>query len=97
MIKNYIMDNMNRSVKLALKTNSIKGRANDDLRSFVQSVVISSIPSTEQQVQDKKNGVFVLSSTQISETIGIPKSSYNRIRSLNKSRRDLLELHKVMW
>ena len=65
---------MKTTVKLALKTNSSKGQANNDLRSFVQSVVISSIPSTEQQVEDKENGVFVPSSAQIVDTIGIPRS-----------------------
>ena len=59
MIKNYIMKNMKRSVQLALKTNSRKGRANDDLRSSVQSVVLlSSMSSTQQQVEDKENGFF---------------------------------------
>ena len=92
MIKNYIINNMKTTVKLALKTNSTKGQANDDLRSLVQSVIISSMPSTEQQVQDKENGVFIPPSTQIADTIGIPRSSYHRIRTLNQSKRDLLEL-----
>ena len=48
--------------------------------------------STEQQVQDKENGAFVPSKTQLADTIGIPRPTYNRIRKLNQCRRDLLQL-----
>ena len=89
MIKNYIMNNVKSSVKLALKTNSAKGRANDDLRSLAQSVVLSSMKSTQEQLEDKENGVFVPSSQQIANTIGIPKTTFQRIRKLNQERRDL--------
>ena len=92
MIKNYIMKNLKRSVELALTTNSRKGQANDDIRSFVQSVVISSMKSTQQHVEDQENGVFVPSSTQLADTIGIPTTSFIRIRKLNQSKRDLLQL-----
>ena len=80
------------SVKQALKTNSTKGRANDDLRSFVQSVVISSMPSTWQQLEDKEQGVFKPSSNQIADTIGVHKLKYYRIRKENQAKRDLLKL-----
>ena len=96
MIKSYIMKNVKISVKLTLKTNSRKGWANDDLRSFVQSVVISSMPSTQEQVEDKDNGVFVSSSIKIADTIWIPKTSFLRIRKQNQSKRDLLQNYKVM-
>ena len=89
MIKNYVMKNMKTSVKLALKTNSSNARANKDLRSLVQSVVISSMKSTQEQLEDKENGIFVPSSQQIANTIGIPKTTFQRIRKLNQERRDL--------
>ena len=83
---------MKLSAELTLKTNSRKGRANGDLRSFVQSIVISSMKSTRQHVEDKENGVFVPSSTQQADTIGIPKKRFIRIRKQNQSKRDLLQL-----
>ena len=92
MIKNYVLKNTKRAVKQDLKTNAKKGQANDDLRSFVQSVVIPTMPSTEQQVEDKRNGVFVPAYIQIADTIGVPKSSYRGIRKTNQSKRDLLQL-----
>jgi len=39
MIKNYFMNNLKRASSLAQKTNNKKARTNDDLRSFVQSLV----------------------------------------------------------
>ena len=92
MIKNCIMKNVKTSVKLALKTNSTKGRANNDLRSLAQSVVLASMKSTQELVEDKENGVFVPSSQQIADTIGIPKTTFQRIRNKNQERRDLLKL-----
>ena len=47
MIKNYILKNMKRALSLAQKINHQKGRTKDDLRSFVQSLVVSTIPSTQ--------------------------------------------------
>ena len=43
------MKNMKTFVKLALKTNSRNARANKDLRSLVQSVVISSIQFAQRK------------------------------------------------
>ena len=59
MIKNYIMNNKKRALSLAQKINNRKARTNDDLRSFVQSLVLSTLPSTQQSIEDKVNGVFV--------------------------------------
>ena len=48
--------------------------------------------STQEQLEDKENGIFVPSSQQIANTIGIPKTTFQRIRKLNQERRDLLKL-----
>ena len=96
MVKNYVVKNMKNSLIQAQKTNSLKGRSNDDLRAFVQSVVLSSMPSTNQQVEEKENGLFKASSNQIAETLGVQKLKYYRIRKENQSKRDLLELRSEM-
>ena len=92
MVKNYIVKNIKKALTLAQKTLHKFGRTNDDLRSFVQSVVLSTIPSTQQQVEDKENGSFVPSFTQIAQTIGVFKAKYHRIRKEKQAKRDLLEL-----
>ena len=50
------------------------------------------MPSTQEQLEDKDNCVFVPSFMQIADTIGIPKTTFIRIRKLNQSKRDLLQL-----
>ena len=92
MVKNYIMKNMNRALTLAQKTNHKFGQANGDLRSFAQSLVLSTILSTQQQLEDKENDLFKLSYNQIAETIGVHQTKYHKIRKDNQSKRDLLEL-----
>ena len=46
--KNYILSNMKNVVKLAQETTKKNALPTDDRRSLVQSIVIASIPSTEQ-------------------------------------------------
>ena len=43
MVKNYIVKNIKKALTLAQKTLHKFGRTNDDLRSFVQSVVLSQL------------------------------------------------------
>ena len=92
MTENYVMNNMKRALLFAQKTNNKKARTNDDLRSFVQSLVLSTLPFTQQHVEDKVNGVFVPSYKQIADTVGVFKHKYHRIRKENEAKRDLLEL-----
>ena len=92
MIQNYVMKNIKRASLLAQKTLHKYGRTNDDLRSFVQSLVLSTLPSTQQQLEDKENGVFVPSYNQIADAFGVSKNKYHRIRTEKQVKRDLLEL-----
>ena len=45
--KNYILNNIKNAITLAQETTKTQGRANDDRRSLVQSVVLSLIPTTQ--------------------------------------------------
>ncbi len=92
MIKKYILKNMKGALSLAQKTVHKKGRTNDDLRSFVHSLVLSTIPSTQQQVEEKVNGSFVPCYKEIADTLGLSKDKYYRIRKQNQGKRDLLQL-----
>ena len=92
MIQNYVMKNIKRASSLAQKTLHKYKQTNDDLRSFVQSLVLSTLPSTQQQLEDKQNGVFVPSYNQIADAIGVSKNKYHRIRTEKQVKRDLLEL-----
>ena len=74
------------------KTNHKFGWTNNDLRSFVQSFVLSTLASTQQKLEDKENGLFVPSYNQIADTIGVLKAKCHRIRKENQTKRDLLEL-----
>ena len=76
----------------AQKTNHKNGRTNDDLQSFVQSLVLSTSPCTHQQLEDKVNGSFVRSYKQIAETVGVSTDKYHRIRKRNQAKRDSSEL-----
>ena len=59
-IKNYVMKNLKTALSLGQKTMYRYGLTNENLRSFVQSLVLlSTLPSTQQQLQDKENGLFV--------------------------------------
>ena len=48
--------------------------------------------STQEQFEDKEDDIFVPSSKQIADTVGIPKTTFQRIRKQNQERRDLLKL-----
>ena len=63
--KNYILKNMKNALTLAQDTTKTKGRANDDRRSLVQSVVLSAIPSTQQRLNAKERQLSIPSSTEI--------------------------------
>ena len=52
--------------------------------------------SKQQQVENNESGIFVPSYQQISDTIGIPKTRFLRIRKQNQSKRDLSQLYRVM-
>ena len=52
--KNYILKNMKTAVRLAQETSKRHARPNDDRRSLVQSVVLASIPSTQQKLNAKE-------------------------------------------
>ena len=78
--KNYILNNMKNVLALAQDTTKTKGRANDDRRSLVQSVVLSSIPSTEQRLNAKERQLSIPSSTEIAKLLGVNPRTFQRIQ-----------------
>ena len=54
--------------------------------------MLSTLPSTQQQLEDKETGVFVPSYNQIADAIGASKNKYHRIRTEKQVKKDLLEL-----
>ena len=89
--KNYILNNMKNVVKLAQETTKRNARPNDDRRSLVQSIVIASIPSTEQRLNAKERKLTIPSSTQIAKFLGLNPRTFNRIKQKAQDKRDLLE------
>ena len=72
--KNYILNNMKNVVKLAQETRKKNARPTDDRRSLVQSIVIASIPSTQQRLNAKERQLTFPSSTEIAKFLGLNPS-----------------------
>ena len=69
--KSYILNNMKKVVQLAQETSKRNARPNDDRRSLVQSIVISSIPSTQERLNAKERQVSIPFSTEIAKLLGL--------------------------
>ena len=78
--KNYILNTIKKIVTLAQQTTKRNGRPNeDDRRSLVQSVVLPSIPSTQQRLNAKERQLTTPASTEIAKVLGLnPKEYFNR-------------------
>ena len=84
----YIIRNMHNVMTKARTTKKSKGRTTDDLRSIVQSIVLSTIPATHEATQDEfKQPPLSL----IAEYIGIDRRAYRRIIDKIQTKRDALE------
>ena len=82
---------MKNVVKLAQETRKKNARPTDDRRSLVQSIVIASIPSTQQRLNAKERQLTIPSSTEIAQFLGLNRRSFNRIKQKAQDKRDLLE------
>ena len=89
MKKNYILNNMKKVVTLAQETSKRHARPNDDRRSLVQSVVIASIPSTQQRLNAKERQQTIASSREIAKVIGLNQTTFNRVQKKAQHKRDL--------
>ena len=77
---------MKNALTLAQETTKIKGQATNDRRSLVQSVVLSSIPTTEQRLNDKERQLTIPSSREISKVLGLNARTFQQIKKrLNTS------------
>ena len=72
-------------------TRKRKGRANNDRRSLVQSVVISSMPSTQQRLNAKERQLTVPWSVEIAKFLGMNPRTFQQIKQKVQHKRDLLE------
>ena len=82
---------MTNVVSLAQQTTKLKGRTNNDRRSLVQSVVLSSIRSTQQILNAKSRQQSLPSSRQIAQVIGLNPRTFQWIKHKVQRKRDLLE------
>ena len=89
--KNYILNNMKKVVSLAQETTKRNARPNDDKRSLLQSVVLSSIPSTQQTMDAKEQQLTLPSSTEIAKLLGFNPRTFDQIKQKVQYKRDLLE------
>ena len=78
--KNYILKNMKTAVRLAQETSKRNARPNDDRRSLVQSVVVSSIPSSQQRFDANERQLSIPSSTEIAKVLGLNPRTFQRIQ-----------------
>ena len=78
---------MRRVIEMAGKTNHKYGRATDDLRSLIQSIVLASLDSPQSPDQQRK----IPPKQQQANALGLPLSRYNRILSSAKFKRTALE------
>jgi len=70
-VHKYIPQNMKHVFELASNTNNTKGRSTDDLRPLVQSIILSTLPSSEQQ-QERS----IPSNTEIASVLGMTQHQY---------------------
>ena len=89
--KSYILNNMKKVVQLAQETSKRNARPNNDRRSLVQSIVISSIPSTQERLNAKERQVSIPFSTEIAKLLGLNPRTFQRIQKKAQHKRDLLE------
>ena len=57
----------------------------------MQSIVLASIPSTEQRFNAKERQLTIPSSTEIAKVLGLNPRTFNRIKQKAQHKRDLLE------
>ena len=78
--KNCILKNMKNVLTLAQQTTKTNGRASDDRRSLVQSVVLASLPSTQQRLDAKERQLTIPASTDIAKFLGLNSRTFQRIK-----------------
>ena len=74
-------------IQLATKTNNNKDRATDDLRSLVQSIILSTLPSSEQRQPNQS----IPSNREVATVLGMISHQYQRIALSLKTKRGALE------
>ena len=85
----YVLQNISHVIKLATTTNNCKGRARDDLRSLEQSIVLLTLPSSQQE--QELQGKHSYTHAHVARALGISEHKYRRIAISLKSKRDALE------
>jgi len=86
-IYKYLIDNIRHVIELAGKMDHKKGRATDDLRSLVQSIVLGSLVSPQSPDQQRK----IPPRKEQAKMFGLSEQRYKRIVSCVQAKRAALE------
>ena len=80
----YVLQNISHVMKLATTTNNCKGRTRDDLRSLEQSIVLSTLWSSQQEQELK--GKHSHTHAHVARALGMSEHKYRRIAISLKSK-----------